>query len=162
MGMMKCPKHGPHLLGAAIDAMNRVCCPDCLQEEKYHAARRAGEDLPCVGYEHTLDWRHLTEVERLEEVLRSQYQFQNSKRPHSGGADCLLVLQGRFTEPLTVEIYYVVLGNEQEHLLAIIDKFFLESDYPQRRSNVGFYSTKLSAGMRKQMAVLTLTGFWRV
>ncbi|MGI4759636.1 MAG: hypothetical protein ACRYF0_02940 [Janthinobacterium lividum] len=133
MGMMECPKHGPHTLGGAVDAMNRVCCPECLQEEKYYAAKSTGNDLPCIGYEHTLNWRHLTEVERLEEVLRSQYQFQKSKRPHSEGTGSLLVLPGRFTEPLTVEIYYVVLGSEQDYLLALIDKFFLESEYPQRK-----------------------------
>jgi hypothetical protein len=133
MGMMQCAKHGPHTLGEAVDAMNRACCPECLREEKYYAAKNAGELLPCVGYERTLDWRHLVEVERLEEVLKSYFQFQKRKGPFSGAGDALMVLPGRFTEPLTIVIYYVVLAKEQDYLLTIIDEFFLKSIYPQRR-----------------------------
>jgi hypothetical protein len=144
MGMMECPKHGPQFLstGFILGIKKRAYCPECLSEEKYYAAKNAGRRLPFVGYEHTLDWRHLTEVERLEKALRSQYQFRRSEQPHGfrQGADALIVLPGCFTEPLIIIIYYVVLANEQDYLLTIIDRFFLGSAYPQRK--IRFYEAE--------------------
>lgn len=144
MGMMECPKHGPHGLstGFVLGLTKRVHCPECLREEKYYTAKNAGRRLPFVGYECTLDWQHIAEIERLGEVLRSQYQFRKSESPFkfSGAADTLIVLPGRFTEPLTIIIYYVVLADEQDYLLTIIDRFFLESAYPQRK--IRFYEAE--------------------
>jgi len=144
MGMMQCPKHGPHLLSTwfILGITKRARCPECLREKKYYAAKSAGRRLPFVGYEHTLNWQHITEIERFEEALRSQYPFQKSQQPLSfrGEADALIVLPGCFTEPLTLIIYYVVLADEQDYLLTIIDNLFLESAYPQRR--IRFYEAE--------------------
>jgi hypothetical protein len=142
MGIAYCPKHGPHGLSTSfiLGLAKRVDCPECLREEKYYAAKKAGRRLPFVGYEHTLNWQHETEVEKLEALLRNRYQFQKSKRPFSGGRDSLLILPGRFTEPLTIIIYYVVLASEQNHLLMIINELFLDSSCPQRR--ICFYEAE--------------------
>jgi hypothetical protein len=144
MGMAMCPKHGPHGLstGFILGITKRVHCPECIKEEKYYAAKRVGRSLPFLGYEHTLNWEHPTEIERLEEVLRSRYQFRKSETPlkFNEEADALTVVPGRFTEPLTIIIHYVLLTSEQDYLLAIIDEFFSESVYPQRK--VRFYEAE--------------------
>jgi hypothetical protein len=135
MGVAHCPKHGPHGLstGFILGIAKRVKCPECLCEEKYYAAQKAGKPLPFVGYERTLDWRSIPEVERLEEFLREHYTFRKSQYPHSGNRDSLSILPGTFTEPLTIYVYYVTDSKEQDGLLSIIQDFFLESNYPQRR-----------------------------
>lgn len=144
MGMMTCPKHGPHLLstGFILGARKRPHCPECLSEEKYYAAKKAGRRLPFLGYEHTLNWQHLAEIEQLEGAIRSKYHFQQSKQPLSfrEEADALIVLPGGFTEPLTIVIYYVIATDEQDYLLTIIDNLFLESAYPQRK--IRFYEAE--------------------
>ncbi|MGI4871908.1 MAG: hypothetical protein ACRYFX_12120 [Janthinobacterium lividum] len=111
-----------------------------MREEQYYSAKSAGQPLPFIGYEHTLTWQHLTEIENLEELLRKEFKFQKSKRPFSGGSDSLLVLPGRFTEPLTVVIYYVLLVSEQNYLLTIIDKFFSEN--PNSQCRILFYEAE--------------------
>jgi hypothetical protein len=125
MGIMQCHKHGPQPIGEA--------CEECVLEEEYYTAKRTGRPLPFVGYERTLDWRSISVVEDLEAFLRNHYSFQKSRYPHSGGADSLVILPGTFTEPLTIFIYYVTNLKEQDYLLNVIQDFFSEKDYPQRR-----------------------------
>ena len=125
MGVMQCHKHGPWLIGQP--------CEECVSEKEYYDARKAGLPLPFVGYERTLDWRSVAVVHTLEEFLRKRYSFRKSQYPHSGGKDSLVILPGKFTEPLTIAIYYVTQVDDQDYLLAVIHEFFAESEYPQRK-----------------------------
>jgi hypothetical protein len=143
MGVAHCSKHGPHGLSTEflLGITKRANCPECLREEEYYAARKAGKSLPFVGYERTLDWQSLPEIERLEKFLRERYTFHKSKYPYSGDCDSLVILPGAFTEPLTIYVYYVTNAKEQDYLLTIIEDFFLENNYPQRK--VKFFEGEL-------------------
>jgi len=89
--------------------------------------------LPFIGYERTLNWSQLEAVDQLEAALQERFVFQPSRRPVSKGRSSLFVMPGSFTEPLTIEIYYVTAPSEQAQILTLIAEFFVASDYPQRR-----------------------------
>lgn len=115
-------------------------CPECLKEIHYHAAKQAGQQLPFVGYENTLNWSHLEEVEKLETALQHRFVFQPCRRPIFGPTSSMFCLPGSFTEPLTIIIHYVIEPAEQEAILAFINAYFIDHDLPQRR--ICFYEVE--------------------
>ncbi|WP_460582376.1 hypothetical protein [Hymenobacter arcticus] len=106
-------------------------CLECLNEAEYYAAKQAGQKLPFIGYEYTLNWSHLAEVKMLEAALQSSFVFQPSRRPFHSDSSSLQVLPGSFTVPLVISIYYITESTEQEAIIDFIHNFFNNSDFPQ-------------------------------
>ncbi len=120
----------------------RSICTQCYLQAQLDHARKIGNPDPFEAFEYTLTDKNQDSINTLQKLLKSALSLHTSWNPFRKKAiTSVKIKAGHLSAPLTISFHNIGKTKDQDHLLAIIDDFFVDQYWRQRI--VHFYNPDL-------------------